>query len=136
MDHGVFKYGYWAARGYVLACGVFVLLATIASQALTAELYYDQGPVPPWQARIIDVAAGLVYALLLILPYRWSPRGWLFKVRLALLVLSSLWLCSRVAAGVYDLIQGRRHWLILPASAFVLALAILAPVTLIAAKRR
>jgi hypothetical protein len=136
MDHGVFKYGYWAARGYVLACGVFVLLATIASQAFTKELYYDQGPVPPLQDRTIDVAVGLVYALLLMLPYRWSSRGWLFKVRLALLVLSSLWLCSRVAVGVYDLIQGRRHWLILPASAFVLALAILAPVTFIAQRRR
>jgi hypothetical protein len=135
MD-GASRYGYLAARGYVLACGVFVLLATIASQALTAELYYDQGPVPPWQDRIIDVAAGLVYALLLILPNRWSPRGWLFKIRLTLLMLSSLWLCSRVAVGVYDLIQGRRHWLILPASAFALALAILAPVTLLAARRR
>ena len=135
MD-GASRYGYLAARGYVLACGVFVLLATIASQALTAELYYDQGSVPPWQDRTIDVAAGLVYALLLILPYRWSPRGWRFKIRLMLLMLSSLWLCSRVAVGVYDLIQGQRHWLILPASVFVLALAILAPVTLIAARRR
>ena len=99
------------------------------------ELYYDDGPVPPWPARAVDVAIGLGYALLLVLPYRWSVRGWAFGVRFTLLVLTSLWLCYVVASGIYGLIQGEKHWLVAPTSVLVLGLAILAPATLVARRR-
>ncbi len=136
VDRGVIKYGYLVARGYVVTCGIFMIFSMVASQALMPDLYYDNGPVPPWQDRVVGVSAGLAYALLLILPYRWSVRGWAFRVRLTLLLVASLWLCYGAATGMYGFIQGRKHWLIVPASVLILGLAILAPATLVARRKR
>jgi hypothetical protein len=135
-DRAIMSPGYLLARAYVLACGLFAISAVVASQGVMPELYYDQGPVPPWQNRIVDGSVGLAYALLLLLPYRWSVRGWAFHARLALLLLASLWLCYGVATGMYDLAQGRKHWLIVIASVLALGLAILAPATLVIRRKQ
>ena len=126
---------YRPARGYLVACGLLVLFLTLASQVMMPELYYDQGPPPPWPERAPAVAGTLAYALLLILPYRWTLRGWSYRVRLALLIVTSLWLVYAVATGVHEVLLGRKHWVAVPASVFVLALALLAPGALILRKR-
>lgn len=127
--------GYLLARGYVFACGVVLVLSMFASQVMMPGLYYDAGPVPPWDERVVGVIAGLAYALLLILPYRWSMRGWAFRARFALLILTSLWLALVAGSGLYDFLEGGKDWLIVPVSVLVLALAILAPSALVVRRK-
>jgi hypothetical protein len=127
--------GYLLARGYVFACGVLLILSMFASQVMMPGLYYDAGPVPPWHERIVGTLAGLAYALLLILPYRWSTRGWAFRVRLTLLILASLWLALAGGSGLYGFMEGGKDWLIVPASVLILSLAILAPGALVVRRK-
>jgi membrane protein YdbS with pleckstrin-like domain len=126
---------YRLARAFILACGLLVLFLTIASQFMMTELYYDRGPAPPWPDRAPAVAGTLAYALLLVLPYRWSVDGWSYRIRLTLLLAGSLWLVVAIAIAVRDVLLGRKHWVAIPASLFVLALAVLAPVALILRRR-
>ncbi len=135
MDSRVIRRGYLLARGYVFICGVILILSTYTSQVVTPELYYDNGPVPAWHDRSVDILAGIGYALLLLFPYRWSIRGWAFRIRLTLLIFSSLWLCYSVIDGIYGFMQGQKHWLIVPASVIILGLAVLAPSALIIKKK-
>jgi hypothetical protein len=127
--------GYLLARGYVFACGIVLILSVYASQVVMPGLYYDAGPAPPWPDRAIGTVGGLAYALLLVLPYRWSTRGWTFRVRLTLLVLASLWLAFAAAGGIYSFMEGGKDWLIVPVSVLIFALAILAPGALLARKK-
>ena len=126
---------YLLARGYIVVCGLFGVFAIYAGQVMTPTLYYDEGPVPPWTDRSLDIARNFGYALLLLLPYRWSMRGWFYRVRLALLIVASPWLAYAIATELYWLLQGRKHWLIIPASISILALAILAPSALVFRRR-
>lgn len=127
--------GYLLARGYVFACGIVLILSVYASQVVMPELYYDAGPTPPWSDRAIGTVGVLAYALLLVLPYRWSTQGWAFRVRLTLLVLASLWLAFAAASGIYSFMEGGKDWLIVPASVLIFALAILAPGALLARRK-
>lgn len=127
---------YRIARAYVFTCGVVLMFSMFVSEAVMPELYYDNGPVPPWQERATHVSVSIGYALLLILPYRWSVRGWAYGARFMLLLLASLWLCSRAMSGISGILQGHTHWLIVPASILILGLAILAPGTLFARRNR
>jgi hypothetical protein len=127
--------GYLLARGYVFACGVLLILSMFASQVMMPGLYYDAGPVPLWHERIVGVIAGLAYALLLILPYRWSTRGWAFRLRLTLLIFASLWLAIVGASGISAFMEGGKDWLIVPASVLILGLAILAPGALVVRRK-
>ena len=135
MDGNVMRRSYLLARAYVFVCGVILILSTYTSQFVMPELYYDNGPVPPWHDRSVDMLVSLGYALLLLLPYRWTVSGWLFGVRLTLLIFVSLWLSYVVVTGIYGFIEGQKHWLIVPASGLILALAILAPGALIVKRR-
>ena len=135
MDRSVMKRGYLVARGYVFVCGVVVILSTITSQVLMPELYYDAGPMPPSRDRSVGILANLGYALLLILPYRWSVRGWAFRIRLTLLIFGSLWLSYGVVSGIYGFMQGQKYWVVVPASVLILGLAILAPGALVARRK-
>jgi hypothetical protein len=135
MNNKVMRRSYLLARGYVFLCGVILILSTYVSQVVMPELYYDNGPVPTWHDRSFDILATLGYALLLLFPYRWSVRGWAFRVRLALLIMVSLLLSYVVITGMYGFMQGQKHWLIVPASGLILGLAILAPSALIVKRR-
>jgi hypothetical protein len=135
MERSFMSRGYLLARGYVFACGIVLILSMYASQVVMPGLYYDAGPTPAWPDRAIGTVGGLAYALLLVLPYRWSTRGWAFRVRLTLLVLASFWLAFAAASGIYGFIEGGKDWLIVPASVLIFALAILAPGALLARRK-
>ena len=62
-------------------------------------------------------------------------RGWAFRVRLTLLIFTSLWLAFATGTGLYGFMEVGKDWLIAPASLLILGLAILAPGALVARKK-
>ncbi len=126
---------YRLARGYVLACGLLLILATLASQAVMPDLYYDAGTVPSWPERAAGAGAALAYALLLLLPYRWSGRGWLYRARLAVLLLFSAALVAIAGSMLLTFADGGRDWRMVPVAVAAFVLAVLAPGTLFARVR-
>lgn len=108
-------FGYLPLRIFVGGCGLLILFGILVTQGAPG-LFYDHGPIPPLNERLLDIVPQLIYASLLLTPHRWMVRGWLFYVKLILLLLFSLRLIGAGIDGILAYRDGGKDSLIVPTS--------------------
>jgi hypothetical protein len=120
---------YYFLRSCLALLGLFFL-----ASLLYPDVVHSESSRPSWQNVFLDVAL-LLYGSLLLVPFRWLRQSPLFPVALLVFTLGVLW---AVYAGLSDLVglaQGRKSWLLLPASAIFVVLALIAPAALLMWRR-
>ncbi len=127
---------YWLMRTCVSACGLILILVVCSSPFFLPELYYDTGPIPPLSDQLFSIILGLGCAAVLLLPHTWTIRGWLYYVKLVLLIISSIVITFFSLVMIITFFEGGKSWVIIPVSLGLLMLAFSAPATLLMRKRQ
>lgn len=125
---------YLLIRGYVFACGLIIAVSTFVSHFILPELFFEAAP-PPFSEQLPFIVISFGYALLLLIPHRWTLHGPLFYGKLLLLLITSTYLAVISVVGFLDYLNGTKHWMIIPVSLCTMILAIGAPATLLIRRR-
>lgn len=120
---------YLVVRIGIAVAGLLVILLTLWSEFLATGLTYLDEPagIPPLRDRLPRILLSLGIGLLLCVPHRWTTRGVLFWLRLALYLAMGgfiLWLAGQ---GVIEGLGRGRHWLIFSVSAILALIGLALP---------
>ena len=120
---------YYFLRAGLALLGLFLIASSFFS-LLYSDVVYSEPSRPSWQNVLLSVAF-LLYGSLLLVPFRWLRQPPLFPVALLVFSLGGLWAAYAGLSGLVGLAQGRKSWLMLPASAIFVVLALIAPLALL-----
>ena len=124
---------YYFLRACLALLGLFLVASALAS-LLYPDVVHSEPSRPSWQNVFLDVAF-LLYGSLLLMPFRRLRQSPLFQGALLVFTLGVLWAAYAGLSGLVGLAQGRKGWLILPASAIFVVLALIAPAALLMRRR-
>lgn len=130
------RIAYRIARGAIVLAALLWVFSAVAGYLVLPELHYDDHrSIPPASERQLAFAGSLLGAILIAAPYRWTMRRWPFNIRFAAFCVLSLWLIRGAGFGLVGYLRGTKHWLVVPVSGALLAVAIILPLTLLVARR-
>lgn len=121
-------FAYWIIRTSIALAGAFVILGTLISHFIMPELYYDDRPEPPaLRYQMASIMVGLAVGALMLLPYRWFLRGWLYWPRLALSSAVGLFCLLKAMDGFIAYQRGGIDPAIIPVAIFTMLIGISLP---------
>jgi len=124
---------YYFLRACLALLGLLMVGLSLFSM-LYPDIVHSESSRPSWHSYLFDVAL-LLYGLLLLVPFRWLKRPLVFPFAMLVFALGVLWAAYASLSGLAGLAQGRKSWLILPASAIFVVLAMIAPAALMVRRR-
>jgi hypothetical protein len=127
------KHFYYSIRACLALLGLFLVTASVFSIVYPDIVHSELSP-STIRNFLIDVSL-LVYGGLLLTPFRWLKRSFVFPFALLIFALAGLWAAYTSLEGMVGLLHGKRSWLILPVSAIFILLTLSAPGALIMRSR-
>jgi hypothetical protein len=128
---------YLLLRLAVVGVGASIIFATIATDFMMPELYYDEMPgPPPLRERLPDIVLSFAVGLLLMVPNRWTSRGWMFWCRLGVYIILSgmlLWPAARLLLDGID--PGKSRKAVFAATALYVFAAVAIPICFVWSRR-
>jgi len=124
------KMYYKILRVFLTLSGIIIVVFTYSSHFIMPGLYYDNSPIPPIKERILNAGLPFLYAILLIVPHRYTVNNLAFYIKMSLLLIASCWMVLTGLNGIIEYLQGGKHWGILLTSMVALAISAVAPFTL------
>ncbi len=124
---------YYFLRASLALLGLLLVGLSLFSM-LYPDIVHSESSRPSWQSYLFDVAL-LLYGSLLLVPFRWLKQPLVFPFAMLVFVLGVLWAAYAGLSGLAGLAQGRKSWLILPAAAIFVVLAMIAPAALMVRRR-
>lgn len=127
------KHLYYSLRMCLVLLGLFLVTTSVLSFVFPT-IFHSESAHSPLGDKILDFGL-LVYGALLLTPFRWLKRAYVFQVTLLVFTIGILWSVYTSFASIIGLLQGRQSLLILPVSATFFLLVLMAPGALLMRRR-
>lgn len=116
------KFLYIGFRALALCVAAFLVVSSAAD--IAGWVPYSMNPPPSLERRVLGSLPGLLFAALLMLPYRKLGVGWLRKTALGALALLTLAAVFLSLQAILEGIRGTKDWRIIPTMGVLAAILV------------